>query len=82
MRAYRRDGRSFSPGAKPDEVTADGKTWKVTEDALVGPSGEKLARVPGHLFECRRAIQVLASCHKPHLELPEINLLCHGEAPK
>lgn len=48
VRAYRRDGRTFSTGARPDEVTADGKTWKVTEDALLGPSGEKLARVPGH----------------------------------
>jgi hypothetical protein len=48
VRAYRRDGRTFTAGAKPEEVTADGKTWKVTEDALLGPSGEKLARVPGH----------------------------------
>lgn len=48
VRAYRRDERNFVPGAKPDEVLADGKIWKVTEDALVGPAGEKLARVPGH----------------------------------
>ena len=29
-------------------TTEDGSTWQVTEGALVGPSGEKLERLPGH----------------------------------
>ncbi|MGE0659854.1 MAG: DUF3179 domain-containing protein [Reyranellaceae bacterium] len=48
VRAYRRDRRSFSAGATPNEIVAEGKTWKLTEDALVGPGGETLPRLPGH----------------------------------
>lgn len=49
VRAYRSDGKQFAKGAKPDEVTADGKIWRVTEDALVGPDSQSLARLPGHI---------------------------------
>lgn len=49
-RAYQRDGQSFRPGG--DEGTlldAHGNVWRVTEEALIGPSSERLERLPGHL---------------------------------
>ncbi len=48
-RAYRRDGHEFTPGAKPTELRSGGQTWKITEDALVGPSNERLPRMAGHV---------------------------------
>ncbi len=50
VRAYRRDGRRFEavPGA-PLTLVADGQSWQVTEEALVGPEGAALARLPGHI---------------------------------
>jgi Protein of unknown function (DUF3179) len=49
VRAYRSDGRSFAPGAQPGTLQADGKPWRIEESALVGPQGERLARLPGHI---------------------------------
>lgn len=49
VRAYDRDSLSFKKGDAADRVVAGGGTWKVTEDALVGPDGDRLARVPGHV---------------------------------
>lgn len=50
VRAYRRDGQTFTPGPAPDRLIADGQTWTVTEDALVGPGGnEQLPRMAGHI---------------------------------
>jgi len=50
VRAYRADGRDFSKGADAELlVDATGKAWTVTEDALVGPAGEALTRLPGHV---------------------------------
>lgn len=50
IRAYARGEHSFSPGANDFEVMdEDGRTWQVTEEALVGPDGEMLERVNGHL---------------------------------
>lgn len=48
VRAYRREGREFKAGEEPLELTAaDGATWRIGEDALLGPGGERLARLPG-----------------------------------
>lgn len=50
VRAYERSDQTFSPG--PDANTlldADGQAWEVTEDALLGPNGETLSRLGGHL---------------------------------
>lgn len=50
VRAYRRGAAEFARG--PDERTlrdAGGGVWRIEEDALVGPQGERLARMPGTL---------------------------------
>jgi len=47
VRAYERDGRSFA--AEGDGLKTDEGPWQVEEEALVGPRGERLARVPGHI---------------------------------
>jgi len=50
VRAFQAEGQTFSPGADEQTILDDsGQPWQVTESALVGPSGEKLPRVPGHL---------------------------------
>ncbi len=50
VRAYRSEGLEFVKGASVDAVTAKGgATWRVTEDALVSPSGKHLTRLPGHI---------------------------------
>jgi hypothetical protein len=48
-RVYFRGAHTFTPGATPRSITDDGgQVWSVTPDALVGPSGERLAAVPTH----------------------------------
>ena len=50
VRAYRAGGRDFSavePGL--DEVEAEGRRWRVAEDALERPDGGRLERLPGHV---------------------------------
>jgi hypothetical protein len=51
-RAYARDQHSFVP-ASPDTTTVlqdeSGALWQVTEGALIGPQGEELPRLPGHM---------------------------------
>ena len=49
VRAYRTDGRKFTKGASLDAPLSDGKPWRVTEDALLGPAGENFPRLPGHI---------------------------------
>lgn len=50
VRAYARDDHTFSPGPDPNTLTDEsGATWQVTEDALIGPDGDELARLGGHL---------------------------------
>jgi hypothetical protein len=49
VRAYRRDGRTFASTESDATLSADGALWRVTEDALVGPSGQQLPRVAGHV---------------------------------
>ncbi|MEO1491447.1 MAG: DUF3179 domain-containing protein [Pseudomonadota bacterium] len=47
VRAYDRGDRVFSGDGQT--VTDPVGAWQITEDALVGPSGERLPRVPGHI---------------------------------
>ena len=50
VRAYRRGGRLFAAGAAAGEVVDEsGQPWRVTEEALLSPGGERLERLPGHL---------------------------------
>lgn len=49
VRAYRRGDREFAGSGDPGRLVADGADWSVGEDALVGPDGTRLARLPGHV---------------------------------
>ncbi|MEM1276331.1 MAG: DUF3179 domain-containing protein [Pseudomonadota bacterium] len=50
VRAYERGSLRFTAGRRPQELLADGSAvWAVTEEALLGPDGEKLPRVAGHI---------------------------------
>jgi len=50
VRAYERGAHTFSAGSDRQMVVdEDGSDWEVTEEALLGPDGEELARVSGHL---------------------------------
>jgi hypothetical protein len=50
VRAFDRGERRFYPGPEDGTVVdATGVEWEVTEDALIGPGGERLARISGHL---------------------------------
>jgi len=49
VRAYRTNGESFEKTKRGDTLTLDGKSWKVTEDALIGPGDKKFHRLPGHI---------------------------------
>lgn len=51
VRAYQRPaGVTFAPGPTPDIVLdEDGEAWRVTEEALVSPSGEVAPRMSGQL---------------------------------
>jgi hypothetical protein len=50
VRAYASGGRQFT-AAKDDSgiVQADGKDWRITEDALIPVDGEPLQRLAGHI---------------------------------
>jgi len=49
VRAYRSDGLVFEKGASLSELREGGNIWRVTEDALIGPDGRTLGRLPGHI---------------------------------
>ena len=50
VRAYDSGGRSFTVVADdPAHVESGGALWGITEDALTGPDGETLPRLPGHM---------------------------------
>ncbi len=49
VRAFEAQGREFEAGADTATVLAGGAAWRVTEDALLGPAGESLPRLPGHV---------------------------------
>ena len=48
VRAYERGANKFSASGDLS-LKSGGDIWQITEEALIGPSGEKLERVPGHL---------------------------------
>ena len=49
VRAFKSDGLVFERGAAPDKVMQGDEVWRVTEDALQGPGGKTLPRLPGHI---------------------------------
>ncbi len=49
VRAYRSDGLAFGKGATSDTLRQGDAIWRVTEEALLGPDGRSLARLPGHI---------------------------------
>ena len=50
VRAYESGGRTFTAVAEdPSRLESEGTYWTVTENALTGPGGESLARLPGHV---------------------------------
>jgi hypothetical protein len=49
VRAYERGERNFEAAAEADRIRGPGGLWTVTEAALLGPDGARLARVPGHV---------------------------------
>ncbi len=48
-RAYERGELAFAPGADEMTLKIGADIWRITEDALVGPNGERLKRIPGHM---------------------------------
>jgi Protein of unknown function (DUF3179) len=49
VRAYERKGNSFAARRDETAVTSGKEVWKLTEEALIGPGGERLDRIAGHL---------------------------------
>ena len=49
VRAYERGGRSFEATAEEHRLRGPGGLWQVTEEALLGPGGTRLTRIPGRL---------------------------------
>lgn len=48
VRAYRSNGHQFEL-TKDMHLISDNKEWELTETELIGPEGEKLPRLPGHI---------------------------------
>jgi len=48
VRAYQRKDQAFKQ-SEDGTLSGPGGAWSIDEDFLKGPSGEKLARVPGHI---------------------------------
>lgn len=50
VRVYRTEGGTFSyDGPSTVRLRSDEGSWEITEDALIGPKGQKLVRLPGHV---------------------------------
>jgi hypothetical protein len=49
VRAYESGGREFAAGSEPTALVADRQDWQITEEGLIGPGGERLERLPGHI---------------------------------
>jgi hypothetical protein len=49
VRAYQRGGHSFEVTVEEHWLRGPDGLWRVTEEALLGPDGARLARVPGHI---------------------------------
>jgi hypothetical protein len=48
-RAYARGAHRFTGQTRDALLDERGRAWAVTEDALAGPEGERLPRLPGEL---------------------------------
>lgn len=48
VRAYLREGHTFHVSSSTGLMSGD-QSWKITEDALIGPDGQSLGRLPGHI---------------------------------
>lgn len=49
-RAYESGGRRFRRGPSPEALLDErGRSWRATEEALLGPDGERLPRIAGEL---------------------------------
>ena len=48
VRAFRSNGIKFTLDEN-NQLIADDKIWKITESELIGPQGENLPRLPGHI---------------------------------
>jgi hypothetical protein len=49
VRAYESEGREFGAGSDPTTLRADDQDWQIRENALAGPDGARLERLPGHI---------------------------------
>jgi hypothetical protein len=49
VRAYEAGGHEFAAGSDTATLVADGQSWRIEEDALIGPDGTRLPRLPGHI---------------------------------
>ena len=49
VRAYDRGDATFEKTEDPAQLAGPGGRWQVAEDALIGPDGARLPRVPGHV---------------------------------
>ncbi|MGF1560658.1 MAG: DUF3179 domain-containing protein [Geminicoccaceae bacterium] len=50
VRAYRRPEETvFRPGVADGTLELGGEVWQISEEALIGPNGQALARLPGHV---------------------------------
>ena len=49
VRAYRREGQTFSPSNTSGQIVAGDQKWRISEDALIAENGDKLHRVSGHI---------------------------------
>ena len=49
VRAYQRNDETFEAGNADGVLKSKAGDWKISENVLVGPNGEELARVPGHV---------------------------------
>jgi Protein of unknown function (DUF3179) len=49
VRAYESGARDFAAGSDRTMIVADGQSWRLEENALVGPDGTRLPRLPGHI---------------------------------
>jgi hypothetical protein len=49
VRAYERRGQHFAAEGEDGALRSDAGVWQVNEDALHGPDGARLPRVPGHV---------------------------------
>ncbi len=49
VRAYLRRDQTFKATSSSAELMSHDQSWKITENALIGPDGKTLERLPGHI---------------------------------